>query len=39
MTAKVAGTPRKRRRSGFDSRRLHRAAPGWRSTPRDRGRR
>ena len=27
MTAKVAGTPRKRRRSGFDSRRLHRAAP------------
>ena len=32
MTAKVAGTPRKRRRSGFDSRRLHRAAPGGRST-------
>jgi hypothetical protein len=27
MTAEVADTPCKRRRSGFDSRHLHRAAP------------
>jgi hypothetical protein len=32
MTAEVADTPCKRRRSGFDSRHLHRAMPGWRGT-------